>query len=83
MLVLDGIFKDNIFIPDREVSILDGTRATVSINESELKANPAIIQQKNAWHNFFEGIRASDEKLPDEFDVIIEKGIVFNHEDFS
>jgi len=83
MLVLDGIFKDNIFIPDREISILDGTRATVSIGESKQETNTETALQKKAWHNFFEGIKTSDEILPAEFDLIIEKGIVFNHVDFS
>ena len=31
MLVLNGIFRDNTFIPDGEVSIPDGTKAIVTI----------------------------------------------------
>ena len=83
MLVLNGIFKDNLFIPDREISVLDGTRATVSIGESKQETNMETARQKKAWHDFFEGIKASDEVLPAEFDLIIEKGMVFNHVDFS
>ena len=83
MLVLDGIFKDNIFIPDHKVAILDGTRATVSIGETGQKTNPEAVQQKKAWHDFFEGIKTLNEELPAEFDAIIAKGIVFNQSDFS
>jgi len=80
MLVLNGIFKDNMFIPDKKFSVLDGTRATVSIGETK---NLETAQQKKAWHDFFEGIKASNEVLPAEFDQIINKGIAFNHVDFS
>jgi len=83
MLVLDGIFKGNMFIPDREISVLDGTRATVSIGESGQDTDRETARQKKAWHDFFEGIKSSDEILPAEFDMIIEKGIVFDHVDFS
>jgi len=71
MLVLNGIFKDNLFIPDREISILDGTRAVVSIGELKQETNTETAQQKKAWHDFFEGIKASDEVLPAEFDLIM------------
>jgi hypothetical protein len=87
MLVLSGVFKDNIFVPDQAVSVLDGTRAVVSIEETapeaEPNANSETVQQKSAWHTFFEGIRHLNEELPAEFDAIIEKGIVFNRVDFS
>jgi len=83
MLILDGIFKDNLFIPDQKISVLDGTRATVSIGESAQDTNRETVRQKKAWHDFFEGIKTSDEILPAEFDMIIEKGIAFNHVDFS
>ena len=82
MLVFDGIFKDNTFVPDGEVPIPDGTRVTISV-ESMQKADMEIVQQKKAWHDFFEGIRAIDEELPAEFDEIIKKGIAFNQIDFS
>jgi hypothetical protein len=39
--------------------------------------------KKKAWYDFFKGIRTVEEKLPDEFDKIIEKGISFNAVDFS
>ena len=83
MLVLNGIFRDNMFIPDQEISIPDGTIATVSIGESTRKNNQETMRQKKAWHDFFEGIKSSNESLPKKFDEIIEKGIVFNKVDFS
>ena len=83
MLVLSGTFKDNMIIPDSVVPIPDGTRVTISVEETTQKINPVISQQKKVWHDFFIGIRALDEKLPPEFDEIVEKGIVFNKADFS
>jgi hypothetical protein len=83
MLILDGIFKNNIFVPDHGVSVLDGTRGTVSIEEAGQKAEPETMQQKKAWHDFFEGIKSLDEDLPAEFDAIIEKGMLFGQADFS
>ena len=83
MLIIDGCFQNNIFVPDYKVSLPDGTKATVTIEESETKNNLKVSQQKKAWHDFFEGIRNSDENLPVEFDEIIKKGLVFNHTDFS
>jgi len=83
MLVLNGTFKDNTFVPDSVVPIPDGTRVTVSVEESTQKIDPGIFQQKKAWHDFFEGIRVLDENLPVEFDEIVDKGIVFNQADFS
>lgn len=83
MLILNGFFKNNSFVPDREVAIPDGTRATISILETGSYTAPDIAQQKKAWRDFFEGIRASGEVLPDEFDEILEKGISFNSVDFT
>jgi len=83
MLIMNGIFKDNTFVPDFEVSIPDGTRAIISVEESTSKTYTEIIRQKKAWLDFFEGIRTLDEDLPVEFDEIVEKGIVFNQTDFS
>ena len=83
MLVLNGTFKDNMIIPDSVVPIPDGTRVTISVEESIQKIDPIIAQQKKAWHEFFIGIRAIDEKLPPEFDEIVGKGIAFNQVDFS
>jgi hypothetical protein len=83
MLILNGVFKDNIFVPDQNVSILDGTRAFVSIEDAAPKVNGETVQQKKAWQVFFEGIRLLDEELPADFDAIIEKGIAFNKADFS
>ena len=82
MLVVNGIFKNNVFVPDQIVSVQDGTKATVSIREPAPMENPDSTQQKRAWHDFFSGIKSTDEKLPAEFDKIIEKGIVFNQADF-
>ena len=78
MLVLNGTFKDNTIVPDNVVPIPDGTRVTVSIEELTKKNDSEILRQKKAWNDFFEGIRTLDEKLPVEFDEIVEKGIVFN-----
>jgi len=78
VLVLNGTFKDNTFVPDSVVPIPDGTRVTVSIEELTKKNDSEILRQKKAWNDFFEGIRTLDEKLPVEFDEIVEKGIVFN-----
>ena len=89
MLVINGIFKDNTFVPDCEIHIPDGTRVTVSVKETvhpagaALKTDTLIVQQKKAWHDFFEGIRLLDEELPAEFDTIINKGIAFNKVDFA
>ena len=82
MLVVNGTFKDNIFIPDCKIPISDGTRVTVSVEEILQKTDTEIVRQKKAWHDFFEGIRNLDEKLPAEFDSIVEKGIVFEYPDF-
>ena len=82
-MVLNGLFKNNTFVPDCVVPIPDGTRVTVSVEESTQETDPKIVQQKKAWHDFFEGIRTLDEKLPVEFDEIVEKGMVFNQADFS
>ena len=81
MLVLNGVFKDNIFIPDNEAPIPDGTRATVSFEESPQKKDLESMQQKKAWHDFFEGIRSLDEELPAEFDKIVSKNLVFKQAD--
>jgi len=39
VLVLNGIFRDNIFVPDGEVFIPDGTKAIVSIEEPASKTD--------------------------------------------
>ena len=83
MLILEGIFKNNMFIPDHDVAVLDGTKAVVSIEDSDKKTNIESNQQKKAWQDFFEGINSLNEDLPSEFDEIIEKSIVFNQADFS
>jgi len=86
MLVLNGIFRDNLFIPDYEVPMPDGTRVVISVEESTLRMDQKKTQQKEAWHSFFEEIRALrslNDELPHEFDEIIEKGMVFNHVDLS
>ena len=83
MLVVNGIFRDNTFVPDSEVHVPDGTRATVSIEGSDTKTSPEVIKQKKAWHDFFEGLKTLNEDLSPDFDKIIEKGISFNQADFS
>jgi len=77
MLVLNGTFKDNTFVPDSVVPISDGTRVTVSVEETQ-KTGLGNIQQKQAWRDFFEGIRSLDEELPAEFDKIVEKGMTYS-----
>jgi hypothetical protein len=83
MLVVSGFFRDNSFVPDREVSIPDGTKATLSIQETAPQTEPSIAEKKKAVHDFFEAIRNTDEVLPPEFDEIVAKGITFNKLDFS
>jgi hypothetical protein len=55
----------------------------ISIEETSQNSAREIELQKEAWHEFFDGIRSLDEKLPPEFDAIIERGINFNKIDFS
>ena len=38
----------------------------------------SVVPQKQAWRDFFDGIRSLDEELPDEFDKIVEKGMTFS-----
>jgi hypothetical protein len=83
MLVLNGFFRDNAVVPDIPVIIPDGTKAVISIEETSQGSAREIKLQKEAWHEFFNGIRSLDEELPPEFDAIIEKGINFNKVDFS
>jgi hypothetical protein len=79
MLVLNGFFKDNAVIPDIPVIIPDGTKAVISVEEASQDSSRKIEVQKEAWHEFFDGIRSLDEELPPEFDEIIERGINFNY----
>jgi hypothetical protein len=83
MLVLNGFFKDNAVIPDIPLIIPDGTKAVISIEDAAQGSARQIELQKEAWHEFFDGIRSLDEELPPEFDKIIEKGLNFNKADFS
>jgi hypothetical protein len=83
MLVLNGVFKNNAFISDRELSIPDGTKAVVSVEDTSPVPAEEIKRQKKAWHTFFEEIRAIDEALPPAFDEILAKGVQFNKIDFS
>jgi hypothetical protein len=83
MLVLNGFFKDNAVIPDTPLIIPDGTKAVISIEEASQGGARKTKLQKEAWHEFFAGIRSLDEDLPPEFDEIIERGINFNKVDFS
>ncbi|GHU58973.1 hypothetical protein FACS189444_3510 [Spirochaetia bacterium] len=82
MLVLDGFFRDNTFIPDRAVTIPDGAKAIVSVEEAPQQQVEKIALQKKAWHEFFDGIRGLNEELSPKFDEIIERGIHFNKVDF-
>jgi hypothetical protein len=77
------LFKDNAVIPDIPLTISDGTKTVISIEEVSQSDAREIELQKTAWHEFFNGIRSLDEDLPLEFDAIIERGINFNKVDFS
>jgi hypothetical protein len=78
MLILNGFFKDNTFIPDRDLSVPDGTKAVVSVEDSSQIPMEETARLKQAWHDFFKEIRAIDEELPPEFDEILARGIRLN-----
>lgn len=83
MLIVGGIFKNNVFVPDRAVSLPDGTRAVISVQEALHNTLMEPKQQKKAWHDFFAGIKNLDEELSPEFDKILGKDIRFTTADFS
>jgi hypothetical protein len=78
MLILNGCFKDNTFIPDHDLSVPDGTKAVVTVEDSSRIPTEETEQQKQAWHDFFKEIRAIGEELPPEFDEILARGIQLN-----
>jgi hypothetical protein len=59
------------------------TKVVISIKEASQGDVKKTELQKEAWHEFFEGLRSLDEELPPEFDEIIERGLNFNKVDFS
>ena len=62
MLVVNGIFENGEFIPEKPISIINGRQKAVLHIEYEEKRQERI----NAWKEFSQSIRSSDEVLEGE-----------------
>ena len=74
MLIIEGFFENGVFVPEKPlVNIKGRQRAILSIDEKQ--------ERLNAWREFSQAIRASDEILegepkkmffrtPEEIDVL-------------
>jgi hypothetical protein len=87
MLILNGFFKDNRVVPEHTVSVPDGTRAIISVEEDtpeqafKLSLDPR--KQLGALKKFHEDLNAiDDEPLDEEFDRAVNAGLKFTQVDF-
>jgi hypothetical protein len=82
MLVIPGIFKDNMFIPENPLDLPDGTRGQFTVDERSVGEAKLAESQKVAVEAFVAGIETIEEELPPEFDEEIAKGLRFQEVDF-
>jgi hypothetical protein len=83
MLVVPGYFKDNVFVPEDSISIPDGTKALVSLEDAALNEAREAERQLPIFEEFFAALDKIDEELPPEFDQIIARGLKFGETVFS
>jgi hypothetical protein len=83
MLFVSGYFKNNTFVPEKDISIPDGTKAVVSVEDKALGTVIKAEQQLTVFKEFLAELDKDDEMLPPEFDEIIAQGIKFEEVNFS
>jgi hypothetical protein len=83
MLLVTGYFKNNTFVPEKNISIPDGTKAVVSVEDQALNKAKKAERQLTVFEEFLAELDKDDEVLPPEFDEIIAKGIKLEEVDFS
>jgi hypothetical protein len=83
MLVIPGIFKDNMFIPEKPLDLPDGARGQFSVDERSVSEAKMAERQLAAVEAFVAEIEAINEELPPEFDVEMAKPLKFREVDFS
>ena len=62
MLVVNGFLENGVFIPEKPLSVIEGRQKAVLRIEYEEKRQERI----NAWKEFSQSIRASNEVLEGE-----------------
>jgi hypothetical protein len=83
MLLVPGYFKNNIFVPNNDISIPDGTQAVVSVDDKRVDEAKEAKKQLKAFKEFFAAIRTIPEELAPEFDEMIARGLKFEEIDLS
>jgi hypothetical protein len=61
MLVIPGFFKDNAFIPEKQLSVPDGTKASLTLDEKAISFSTeqtlhASLSQKTSDKLYYIGI---------------------------
>ena len=66
MLVIEGFFENGVFVPEKPLADIKGRqRAVLSIEETDKDK-----KQVNAWREFSQAIKVSDEILEGEPDRV-------------
>jgi hypothetical protein len=85
MLILNGFFKDNTVVPEHTVSVPDGIKAVISVEDTPEQAfKPSLDPRKqlDALKKFHEDLNAiDDEPLDEEFDRAVNAGLKFTQVD--
>ncbi|MDR1430223.1 MAG: hypothetical protein LBI85_08010 [Spirochaetaceae bacterium] len=79
MLIMTGYFKDNTVIPYENVSIPDGTKAVITMEDAAGDEAREAARQLPVFKTFFSKLDEITGELPPEFDEIMAKGLSFNN----